>query len=274
MATPIGNLQDVTLRALDVFRAVDVIAAEDTRVTVRLLAHFGIPERKLMALHEHNEARSASRVIAELEKGRSIALASDAGTPAVSDPGARLVAAVRAAGFRVVPVPGPSAAVAALSASGFNEPHVLFYGFLPASASARTKALESLADLAFVLVFYEAPHRVLETVGDLGAVLGKERRCVIARELTKLFESIHAATLSEALDWLAADPHRIRGEFVLLVEGAKEDREAAAASARRTLEVLLEELPVRQAASLAARLTGARKNDLYDLALQIKATQP
>jgi 16S rRNA (cytidine1402-2'-O)-methyltransferase len=273
VATPIGNLQDVTLRALEVFRRADTVAAEDTRVTARLLNHFGIAAKKLIALHEHNESRTASRIIAELQAGRSVALASDAGTPAFSDPGARLVAAVREAGFAVVPVPGPNAAVAALSASGLAEPHFLFYGFLPAKPVERRKALAAIAASPYMLVLYEAPHRVVETLADLADVFGAARQLVIARELTKLFETIHVCTLGEALGWLAQDANRVRGEFVLIVEGAKKDRGTAANEAQRTLEVLLEELPVKQAASLAARITGARRNDLYDLALEIKKSR-
>jgi 16S rRNA (cytidine1402-2'-O)-methyltransferase len=269
VATPIGNLKDVTLRALDVFRHVDVIAAEDTRVTSRLLNHYNIDAKKLLALHEHNEQRTAPRIVAELEAGRSVALASDAGTPAFSDPGAKVVRAVREAGFAVVPVPGPNAAAAALSASGCDGPRFLFCGFLPAKPSERRQSLDEIASLPYTLVFYEAPHRVVEAVSDLATHLG-ERRIVIARELTKLFESIHECTLAEAGPWLAEHPDRVRGEFVLIVEGATPDVDANAAEARRALEILLEELPVKQAAALAAKITGARKNELYALALELK----
>jgi 16S rRNA (cytidine1402-2'-O)-methyltransferase len=269
VATPIGNLKDVTLRALEIFKQVDVIAAEDTRVTSKLLNHYGIAAKKLIALHEHNEQRTAPRVIAELEAGRSVALTSDAGTPAFSDPGARVVAAVREAGFPVVPIPGPNAAAAALSASGLVDPHFLFYGFLPSKPSERRKEIEALAACPYMLVFYEAPHRVLEAVADLSTLRGP-RRIVIAREITKLFETILACDLSEAAEWLAANPDRVRGEFVLIVEGARRDEDALMTHAKRTLEILLEELPVKQAAALAARLTGARKNELYALALELK----
>ena len=269
VATPIGNLADVTLRALEVLRKADAIAAEDTRVTAKLLDHYGI-SRKLIALHEHNERRAAPRVIEELARGHSVALVSDAGTPAFSDPGAHLVAAVREAGFRVVPVPGANAAAAALSASGFAGPQFLFHGFLSSKSSERRKTLEALAKLPHTLVFYEAPHRIAETADDLAAVLGPARRVVLARELTKLFEEIHACTLGEAGAWLAANANRTRGEFVLIVEGAPAEDPAAGEEAHRVLEILLGELPVRQAAALAARLTGARKNELYALALQMK----
>lgn len=270
VATPIGNLEDVTLRAIDVLKRVDAIAAEDTRVTQKLLGHYGISAKKLIALHEHNEARAAPGIIAELGRGRSVALTSDAGTPAFSDPGARLVAAVREAGFPVVPIPGPTAAATALSASGFAGPQFLFYGFLPAKAGERVKALEALVAVPHTLVFYEAPHRVAETVADLSQILGASRRLVIARELTKLFETIHACELGAAESWLAEDANRVKGEFVLIVEGAAPDRDETLERGRRALEILLEELPVKQAAALAARISGARKNELYDLALELK----
>src|SRR5687767_8703104 len=198
VATPIGNLRDVTLRALDVLRHVDIVAAEDTRVTARLLDAHGIVSKKLVALHEHNENRAAPGLIAQLAAGRSIALTSDAGTPAFSDPGARLVAAVRAAGFRVVPVPGPNAAAAAVSVSGLAAIPFVFCGFLPAKAGDRARAIEALASLSYALVFYEAPHRVSETILALASGLGAARRVVIARELTKMFESVHTCTLEEA----------------------------------------------------------------------------
>ena len=268
VATPIGNLADLSQRALETLGSVDAVAAEDTRVTRRLLAHYGIAKR-LIAVHEHNEKRAVGSILALLRDGRSVALTCDAGTPAISDPGALLVAAARAAGFPVTPVPGPNAAIAALSASGFAAPHHLFYGFLPERAAARRRALAALAQLPFTLVFYEAPHRVEECVSDLCAVLGKKRRIVLARELTKLFESLHACTLAEAGDWLAADPMRRKGEFVLIVEGAA-GTPAANDTGQRALEVLLGELPLRQAVNLAARITGERKNELYRAALAMK----
>ena len=268
VATPIGNLADLGRRALETLRGVDAVAAEDTRVTRRLLAHYGIAKR-LIAVHEHNEKRAVGSILTLLRDGRSVALTCDAGTPAISDPGALLVAAARAAGFLVTPVPGPNAAIAALSASGFASSHHLFYGFLPERATARRRALAGLAELPFTLVFYEAPHRVEECVSDLRAVLGEKRRIVLARELTKLFESVHACALAEAADWLAADPVRRKGEFVLIVEGAA-DAPAANDTGQRALELLLDELPLRQAVDLAARITGGRKNELYRMALAMK----
>ena len=273
VATPIGHLQDVTLRALDVLAKVDVVAAEDTRVTARLLDQHGINAKKLIAVHEHNEAGAAERVVEMLGRGQSIALVSDAGTPAFSDPGARIVSAVRRAGYAVVPIPGANAAAAALSASGLAGPRFLFHGFLPPKAGERRKSLEALKALPYTLVFYEAPHRVLETMRDLADVLGGARRIVIARELTKLFETIHECAVGEAHAWLADDPDRLKGEFVLIVEGAQADADAKGADAERVLNVLLAELPVKQAAALAAKISGARKNDLYALALTRKARE-
>jgi 16S rRNA (cytidine1402-2'-O)-methyltransferase len=269
VATPVGNLGDISRRALEVLGSVDAVAAEDTRVTGKLLAHYGIA-RRLIAVHEHNERRAVAQVLSLLGSGRSLALVCDAGTPAISDPGAVLVAAVRAAGFPVSPVPGANAAVAALSVSGFAAPHFLFYGFLPAKPALRRRALAALAQLPYTLVFHEAPHRVEESVADLGTALGGERRIVLARELTKLFESVHSCTLTEAQAWLAADAMRRKGEFVLVVEGAVAEKRKEDGAARRALEALLDELPLKQAVNLAARIAGGRKNELYELALQLK----
>jgi 16S rRNA (cytidine1402-2'-O)-methyltransferase len=269
VATPIGNLGDISQRALDVLASVNAVAAEDTRVTGKLLTHFGITKR-LIAVHEHNERRAVAQILSLLASGQSLALVSDAGTPAVSDPGAVVVAAVRAAGYPVSPLPGANAAVAALSVSGFVSPHFLFYGFLPAKAAHRQRALAALKRLPFTLVFHEAPHRVGESVADLRSVLGGERRIVLGRELTKLFESVHSCTLAEAGLWLAADPKRRKGEFVLVVEGAGLEERADDGQARRALEILLDEVPLKQAVDLASRITESRKNELYKLALQLK----
>jgi len=269
LATPIGNLGDIGLRALEVLQSVDAIAAEDTRVTGLLLAHYGITKR-LIPVHEHNERRAAGQVLALLAAGQSLALTSDAGTPAISDPGALLVAAVRSAGFPVKPVPGPNAAIAALSASGFTAPHFLFYGFLPERAAARRKALAPLARLPFTLVFYEAPHRIVESVADLREVLGGSRRIVLARELTKLFETMHACSLAEVEAWLASDPNQRKGEFVLIVEGADGGAAADTGSAQRTLAILLDALPLKQAVGVAAKITGGKRNELYRAALAMR----
>ena len=265
VATPLGNLGDIGARALEVLRGVDAIACEDTRHTRKLLDHFGI-RAETFSLHEHNEAAAAERLLRLLRDGRTLALVSDAGTPAVSDPGARAVAAVRQAGLEVIPVPGPNAAIAALSASGLADPHFLFYGFLPAKEAARRKAVAALKGLPFALVFYEAPHRIEETVADLAAELEPQRTLVIARELTKLFESIVSLPLAEAPAWLAADENRRRGEFVLAVS-APPPAEAIDAESMRVLDVLLAELPLKQAVKLAAEISGASRNALYDLAL-------
>lgn len=264
--TPLGNLSDITQRAIEVLRQVPWVAAEDTRHSSPLLKHLGSAAR-LLAAHEHNEAAAAQQVIDKLAVGDSVALVSDAGTPAVSDPGARLVARVRAAGFRVVPLPGPCAAVTALSASGLTEPHFLFYGFLPPKPRQRETALADLVDLPYALVFYEAPHRILETVDALVQAFGGERTLVIARELTKLYETIHASPLGEAPDWLRADANRQRGEFVLLVSGAENTDDWG--EAERVLRVLIDDgVPLSQAAKLAHRITGAPKKALYDRALE------
>ena len=266
--TPLGNLQDMSLRAIEVLKAVPWVAAEDTRHSQPLLRHFGSGARLLPA-HQHNEEQAAQGVIDKLAAGEAVALVSDAGTPAVSDPGARIVARVREAGFKVVPLPGACAAVTALSASGLMAPHFLFYGFLPAKAGQRQKELEALVALPYTLVFYEAPHRVLESVEALAAAFGPVRTIVFARELTKLFETIHACPLGEALEWLQADANRQRGEFVLLVEGAPEGADDGAGE--RVLRLLLAEgLPVKQCAKLAAEITGASKNELYQKALALK----
>jgi len=268
VATPIGNIGDITLRALHLLALADAVACEDTRNTGQLLARYGL-RKELIAAHQHNEREAAQRLIERLRAGQRIALASDAGTPAVSDPGARIVDAVIAAGLRVMPLPGPSAAVAALSVGGLVNDGFRFIGFLPARAQQRSEALRGLQGAAETLVFYEAPHRIAETVGALQAAFGGERRIVFARELSKLFEEIHRCTLADAPAWLAADANRHRGEFVLLLEGAP-PAAADMAEAGRVLAILLEECPVRQAATLAARITGQKKNALYDLALRMK----
>jgi len=268
VATPIGNLEDISSRALDSLSRADVIAAEDTRVTARLLAHHRL-QGKLVAVHEHNERRSADWIVEELARGRNIALVTDAGTPAISDPGATVVQKARAAGFRVVPVPGPNAAVTALSASGISDGPFLFAGFLPAKPGPRRKALERLSMLPYTLVFYEAPHRVVECVEDMSAALGPERILVIARELTKLFEQIHRCVLGEAAAWLRDDADRRRGEFVLIAEGAAAPSESAKVDWERVLTTLLAELPLAHAVKLACKLTGAKKNLVYARALQL-----
>ncbi|MBU1214250.1 MAG: 16S rRNA (cytidine(1402)-2'-O)-methyltransferase [Gammaproteobacteria bacterium] len=271
VATPIGNLSDITLRALDILNGVDVVAAEDTRNTRHLLQHHGLSDAKLLAVHQHNERGSANKVIALLQEGKSVALVTDAGTPAVSDPGAVLVEAVREAGLRVIPIPGASAVITALSASGLANPHFMFYGFLPNKSGARRATLQALANQTCTLVFYEAPHRILECAADLQEVFGGEREIVFAREITKLFESIHRCKLGDAMDWLNSDANNQRGEFVLLVSGAPERTEALDADAERVLTLLLNELPLKQAVQLAVQITGQNKNALYQKALALKS---
>ncbi len=268
VATPIGNLRDLTLRALDILKSVDLIAAEDTRTSQGLLGTYGIQSR-LIALHDHNETTGSVRLVADLQAGKSVAYISDAGTPGISDPGAKLVSAARAADIPIVPIPGASAAAAALSVAGLEGPW-LFVGFLPAKPAARRKALEDLRPLPCALVFYEAPHRIEESVEDLSSVLGGERTFLFARELTKRFEQIHACPLAEASAWLAEDENHRRGEFALVVSAPVEAATDDEAESRRVLEILLDELPLKQAAHLAARLTGGRKNAMYDLALTLK----
>ncbi len=269
VATPIGNLGDVTLRALDVLRSVDVIAAEDTRVTSKLLNRHGIAGR-LTAVHEHNERRAAETVLGLLAGGKAVALVSDAGTPGIADPGARVVAAARAAGHAVVPVPGANAAAAALSASGFEAGRFLFCGFLPSRAAERRRVLGELTGERALLVFYEAPHRIADCIADLCAVFGGAREILIARELTKLHETLHRCRLEEAGEWLQGDENRRRGEFVLVVEGAPEAAQDASAGAGDVLQILLGELPLKQAVALAVKLTGGNRNELYGLALKLK----
>ena len=268
LATPIGNACDITLRALHVLAIADAVACEDTRNTSQLLQRYGL-SKPLLATHEHNEREAAEKIVERLRAGQRVALVSDAGTPAVSDPGARVVDAVRGAGLQVVPLPGASAAVTALSASGLSEERFHFVGFLPAKARQRESALQALASLEAALVFYEAPHRIAETVQSMLQVFGPQREVVLARELTKLFETIHRCPLGQAPAWLAQDPNRQRGEFVVLVQGAPA-AEGDDAEGERVLRILLQELPVKQAAALAAQITGQKKNALYERALVIK----
>jgi 16S rRNA (cytidine1402-2'-O)-methyltransferase len=266
--TPLGNLADLTRRAEEVLRTVSWVAAEDTRHSGPLLKQLGAQARTIPA-HQHNEHEAAARIVEKLQGGESVALISDAGTPGISDPGARIVAAVRAAGCKIIPLPGPCAATTALSASGLLDEHFMFYGFLPSKGGQRRQALEALREQPCALLFYEAPHRVLETVEDMATVFGN-RTLVIARELTKLFESIHALPLSEALAWLKEDPNRQRGEFVLMLSGAPADADNG--EGERVLKLLLAEgLPVKQASKLAAQITGMAKNALYERALALKS---
>jgi 16S rRNA (cytidine1402-2'-O)-methyltransferase len=267
VATPIGNLGDITQRALDVLSQADIVAAEDTRNTKSMLQHFGIAA-KLIAVHQHNERSSASEISRWIAEGKSVALVSDAGTPAVSDPGSAIVAAVRAAGQRVIPVPGASALTAALSASGMEFDGVVFAGFLPVKGTERRTKLESLAAGPWAIVLFEAPHRISKTLADLHATLG-DRDVVIAREITKRFEAITKIPLAEARAWVDGDDDRRRGEFVLVVEGREPDS-GDALDPRTVLAALVAELPVKQAVALAVKITGGKRNELYAMALEMK----
>lgn len=257
------------MRALEVLRSVDAIAAEDTRLTQQLLQRHGI-DKPLIAVHEHNEARAAEKLIERIRSGERIALVSDAGTPAVSDPGALLIRAVRAAGLRVEPLPGANAAIAAISVAGLQSGQFLFYGFLPARPAERRKALEDLRAITWPIVFYEAPHRILECAQDLAATFGAECSVFLARELTKLFETTLELTLGALPGWLEADPNHRRGEFVLIVTPPPKPESAEALAREHALEILLAELPLKQAVQLAVRLTGGNRNELYERALALK----
>ncbi|GLU41331.1 16S rRNA (cytidine(1402)-2'-O)-methyltransferase [Pseudomonas sp. NBRC 100443] len=271
VATPIGNLDDISARAQRTLREVALIAAEDTRHSIRLLQHFGI-ETPLAACHEHNEREQGGRFITRLLAGDDVALVSDAGTPLISDPGYHLVRQARAAGIRVVPVPGACALIAGLSAAGLPSDRFVFEGFLPAKTAGRKARLEALREEPRTLIFYEAPHRILECIQDMAEVFGEARQAVLARELTKTFETLKGLPLGELRDWVAADANQQRGECVLLLAGweAPED-EGIDAESLRVLDLLLAELPVKRAAVLAAEITGVRKNLLYQAALERKA---
>lgn len=268
VATPIGNLGDMVPRAVETLQTVALIAAEDTRHSSRLLSHFAI-KTPCIAYHDHSDESRVDQLIAKMQAGESIALISDAGTPLVSDPGYRLVRSARQAGIQVVPIPGACAMIAALSAAGLPSDRFAFEGFLPAKQIARCTQLQSLAADSRTLIFYEAPHRILETLQDMAQVFGPEREVVIAREITKTFETIKGDKVAALVDWVAADSNQQRGEIVLLVHGApKQENEALTPEQIHTMKVLLEELPVKQAASIGAKLTGLKKNFLYDWALQ------
>ena len=268
VATPLGNLGDITLRALACLRVADAVACEDTRHSRPLLDHFGI-RAPCFALHEHNENAASEKIIALLAEGKRVVLITDAGTPGISDPGARAVAAAHAAGHKVVPIPGASAATALLSVSGLLDAEFLFVGFLPDKSVARRKALDALRGIPATLVFYEAPHRIAETVADLAAVLEPQRMLVIGRELTKRFEEVARLPLAKAVEWVAADSNRERGEFVLAVS-APPLSQGLDADAERILRILLADMPLKQATRLAAQITGQSRGALYQRALEIK----
>jgi len=269
VATPIGNLDDMSVRALKVLRDVALIAAEDTRHSLRLMQHFGIAT-PLAACHEHNERDEGSRFITRLLAGDDVALISDAGTPLISDPGYHLVRQARAAGIQVVPVPGACALIAALSAAGLPSDRFIFEGFLPAKSVGRKSRLELLKEEPRTLIFYEAPHRILECLQDMEAIFGAERPAVLGRELTKTFETLKGLPLGELRAFVEGDSNQQRGECVVLVSGWSEPQgeDVIGAEARRVLDLLLQEMPLKRAAALAAEITGVRKNLLYQVALE------
>ncbi len=269
VATPLGNLQDITLRALEILKNVDLIAAEDTRHSRVLLQHYGITT-SLIALHEHNERAQSETLLVRIEKGESIALISDAGTPLISDPGYHLVCMAREKNIKVIPIPGPSAIIAALSVAGLPTDHFTFAGFLSAKDATRQKQLDALKDVAHTLIFYEAPHRILTTIKIMLKVFGHARQAVIARELTKTFETIHADSLENLSLWLENDANQQRGEMVILVQGAEPQIDEMMTEAIRITQILLRELPLKQAVKLAAEISGAKKNLLYEQALQLE----
>lgn len=271
VATPIGNTGDITLRALNILSLVDAVACEDTRNTGHLLTRFGL-HKPLIAAHQHNEREVAEKLILRLRAGQRIALVSDAGTPAVSDPGARIVDAVRNAGLQVIPLPGPSAGIAALSASGLLDTQFYFAGFLPAKAAHRDSMLASLRGLPAALIFYEAPHRIVQTVAALQAGFEATRPIVFARELTKVFEEIHRCCLADAGSWIGAGGHREKGEYVVILGGAPPAVDRDRIEADRVLAILMAQCPLKQAAALAAQITGQKKNALYERALELKAS--
>jgi 16S rRNA (cytidine1402-2'-O)-methyltransferase len=273
VATPIGNLGDMSHRAVEILGCVDLIAAEDTRHSRPLLRHFGIGT-PLFPLHEHNERETKDQLVKRLQQGESIALISDAGTPLISDPGYPLVRDCHHLGVTVSPVPGPNAAIAALSASGLPTDRFLFEGFLERGQKARLQQLEALREEKRTLVFYESSHRIRDSLGDMTQVFGSERPAVLARELTKLYETILSHPLGELGEILDRDPNQNKGEFVLLIAGAEErSGERLAPETERLIRILLEELPVKQAAALAARISGEKKNRLYQFALSLKTPE-
>ena len=268
VATPIGNLQDITQRALDTFAQVDLIAAEDTRYSGLLLSHYGI-KKPFFALHDHNEQEKAHILVEKLKQGSHIALISDAGTPLISDPGFHLVRQCREAGIRVVPLPGACAAITALCASGIASDRFCFEGFLPAKSKARKDKLENIAEEDRTLIFYESTHRILDTLEDMQSVLGEERYIVLAREITKTWETITGNTIKNLREWLLEDPNRTKGEMVLIVEGKpkSDNNDEISSQAVKALELIAEELPLKKAAAIVAELYGYKKNALYQFGL-------
>jgi len=269
VATPIGNLADMSHRAIEILQSVDVIAAEDTRHSGFLLQHFAITTPSV-SLHDHNEQQRSETLLTRLQQGESVALISDAGTPLISDPGYKLVSLVREHGIPVIPIPGSCAVIAALSASGLPSDRFSFEGFLPSKQGARLQTLEKLAADTRTLIFYDSPRRLQSTLIDMVTVFGEERRVCLARELTKLHETINTKPLAELLAWVSDDANQQRGECVLLVEGAKQHQDASEVEVNRVLNLLLKELPVKKAAAITSALLGVSKNNAYDMALKLQ----
>lgn len=269
VATPIGNLADISQRALDTFQNVDLIAAEDTRHSGILLSQYGI-KKPFFALHDHNEQQRVSTLVEKLQQGTNIALISDAGTPLISDPGFHLVRHCRQVGIRIIPIPGACAAITALCVSGIASDRFCFEGFLPAKTKGRMDKLSALQNETRTLIFYESTHRILETLADMQAIFGADRYIVMARELTKTWETIHGAPLAELLNWVQADPNHIKGEIVLVVEGQSEQVSTEfSPEAIKTLTLLKQELPLKKAAAIVAESFGYKKNALYQYGLTL-----
>jgi len=269
VATPIGNLADISQRALNILENVDVIACEDTRHTQRLLSAFSI-KNKTMSMHDHNERQRQEQISSLLQEGKSVALVSDAGTPLISDPGFHLVRHCRQLGLDVSPIPGACAAISALSVAGLPTDRFTFEGFLPSKSGARQSKLSELASEPRTMVFYDAPRRAIDTVEDIVKTLGGQRYVVIARELTKTFETIHSDSAENLLAWLQEDPNQLKGEMVLIIEGYKVDPNEISANVVTTLKLLLAEMKPKKACAIAAEIHGVKKNALYEYALSIK----
>ena len=268
VATPIGNMEDITGRALRILAEVDLIAAEDTRHSQKLLQHYNLTTR-LISLHDHNESQRATQLIEKLQLGQNIALISDAGTPLISDPGYSLVSQCRAANVKVVPLPGPCAAITALCAAGLPTDKFIFEGFLPVKQMAKQQALQRLLTQTSTCIFYESPRRVVDTVKLIVDELGPDRDMVLAKELTKTFETFYSGTAQACVTWLEADANHQRGEFVLMIAGQKQDQTEVSAEALQLLKLLMKELPLKKAAAITAEQFGLKKNQLYQLGLEL-----
>ena len=269
VATPIGNLEDITLRAVETLKKVDLIAAEDTRHSQRLMNHLGVSTR-LLSLHEHNEREKSQAIIDKVKDGQNIALVSDAGTPLISDPGYYLVKLAQEQGVKVVPIPGVSAVVTALSVSGLPSDRFVFEGFLPAKSGNKQRVLELFKYESRTVIFYESPHRIVDTLESMLTVFGEKRRLVLARELTKTFETIKGESLGLLCEWVKSDANQQRGEFVLLLEGATNRPEESVLDQNKMLALLIAELPIKKASKIVSDMTGANKKDLYQRALEMQ----